>query len=706
MKTNRLTFLAISLFIPLLLGLALATAVAPQPAHAAPNIANPIVTTLTDEQDGECTTDCSLRDAIDLADSGSTITFDITGTIVLSSSPDYLGELVIDKDLIIDGGNVITVSGNNATRVFNVMTSTLSANVAVTFDSLSIISGSVQITNCGAGAARCSGGGMIQNSGVAVTVTNSTLSGNLAFYGGGIFNGGGALMINNSTFFGNRASYGGGIFNDGTNGLAMVEIDNSALSGNLALYGSGILNDGTNGSATLMVTNSTLSDNTSHVYGGGIFNDGTNGLATVMVTNSILSRNWGGTGGGGIFNDGTNGLATLIVTNSTLSGNAAENGGGIYNPGGTVTVNNSTLSGNVSAYGGGIYNPGGMVTVNNSTLSGNGANYNGGGIYNNGGTLTVNNSTLFGNRVWVSGGGISSVGDEYTFTTISNTIVSRNFVMNTANTDDVSLDDSNSTDSFTSGGHNLIGTIGTGITAFTGTSDIINTLPRLGPLADNGGATFTHAPLVDSPAIDTGTCSGLTTDQRGVARPQNGVCDIGAVEARLFLTLNVVGSGSVTQDPTQADYEYGTVVTVTAVADAGWLFAGWSGHLSGSAISETVIITGNIAITATFNAPPIASAGGDQTVKTNQTITLDGSGSTDNDGHLPLTYSWVQTGDPKVSLSSAAAISPTFTAPTSQTTLTFTLTVMDSLGAVSTPDAVVITVEPYFIFLPTVLMNK
>jgi hypothetical protein len=61
-----------------------------------------------------------------------------------------------------------------------------------------------------------------------------------------------------------------------------------------------------------------------------------------------------------------------------------------------------------------------------------------------------------------------------------------------------------------------------------------NTSPidsRLGPLADNGGPTRTHALLLGSPAIDaasTPICP--TTDQRGVLRPQGPACDIGSYE--------------------------------------------------------------------------------------------------------------------------------------------------------------------------------
>lgn len=82
----------------------------------------------------------------------------------------------------------------------------------------------------------------------------------------------------------------------------------------------------------------------------------------------------------------------------------------------------------------------------------------------------------------------------------------------------------------------------------TGHCTIIGTVtlndPQLGPLADNGGPTQTHALPAGSPAIDAGNAGGcrdslgalLTADQRGFARTVDGdadgtaICDIGAYE--------------------------------------------------------------------------------------------------------------------------------------------------------------------------------
>ncbi len=79
----------------------------------------------------------------------------------------------------------------------------------------------------------------------------------------------------------------------------------------------------------------------------------------------------------------------------------------------------------------------------------------------------------------------------------------------------------------------------------------------------------------------------------------------------------------------------------------------------------------------TINKAPVANAGADQTVDENTLVTLNGSASSDPDGDA-ITYLWVAPAG--ISLSSATAASPTFTAPdvAANQTFTFSLTVRDS----------------------------
>ena len=95
------------------------------------------------------------------------------------------------------------------------------------------------------------------------------------------------------------------------------------------------------------------------------------------------------------------------------------------------------------------------------------------------------------------------------------------------------------------------------------------------------------------------------------------------------------------------------------------------------------------------NSGPTANAGIDQTVNSENTVTLNGSGSSDPDYGIPL-FSWTQTEGDEVNLDDATSATPSFTAPAvdddGQKTLTFQLQVTDNGGLTST-DTVQIAVE-------------
>jgi hypothetical protein len=102
-----------------------------------------------------------------------------------------------------------------------------------------------------------------------------------------------------------------------------------------------------------------------------------------------------------------------------------------------------------------------------------------------------------------------------------------------------------------------------------------------------------------------------------------------------------------------------------------------------------------VPFTNPIQSPPIANAGHDQTVTEGFTVSLDGASSyATTSGATIVSYAWTQTFGPTVGLNAATTASPIFTAPAQATTLMFSLTVTDSLGQVSSPNSVTITVVP------------
>ena len=318
------------------------------------------------------------------------------------------------------------------------------------------------------------GGGALYNQGT-INIINCTFSMNgCSGTGGGLFNIGTA-HITHSTFLENEGHPGGGLGNSG-----MMSIQDSLFYLNRG-EGGGIWNGG-----TLAVQESRFEGNAVEWYGGGIHN------------------NYG---------------AMMVISDTTFVDNFAAYGAGLYN-GGTMTIRGTTFSLNSGYNGSGIYNEG-SLSLQNTTISNNTANWNGGGIYN-WGEIIMSSTTLSGNTGVHGGGGI----DNYHWG--GGVILNNSIVANSPIGDDcagIIID----------GGYN-IDTDGTCDLDPTNGS-LPNTDPLLGPLQDNGGPTWTHALLPDSPAIDAGEDAQCpSTDQRGVPRPQDGdhdglaVCDIGSFE--------------------------------------------------------------------------------------------------------------------------------------------------------------------------------
>ena len=109
-----------------------------------------------------------------------------------------------------------------------------------------------------------------------------------------------------------------------------------------------------------------------------------------------------------------------------------------------------------------------------------------------------------------------------------------------------------------------------------------------------------------------------------------------------------------------------------------------------------------VTVTVTPNARPEARAGPDQTVTSGDTVTLDGSGSTDSGDGSVTGYTWTRTGgtgDNTLVLTGATTQRPTFTADilapgSSDVTHIFSLVVTDNNGAVSlVADTVTVTIK-------------
>lgn len=304
------------------------------------------------------------------------------------------------------------------------------------------------------------------------------------------------------------------------------------MEANSAHDGGGIYNDG--GALHLVegevATNTAASDG----LGGGILN--VDGGTTSLMT-SIVSSNSAKDGAGIYIDTGLLTIAASTIRNNQTVTNGR--GGGIFVNTGALELLDSTVATNSAALqGGGVFGSNAILNINNTTLSENWAGRWGGGVSIDRGQLNLTNVTIAGNVAVQAGGGVfSSIG----IVRANNSIVANSSPEDCLIVSGILVDL----------GHNIIedGSCISHATSFGGD-------PMLGPLADNGGPTMTHALLPGSPATDAGDCAGGTilVDQRGVDRPQGAGCDIGAFEVEILCETGNCPAGTIALVDAQGDF--------------------------------------------------------------------------------------------------------------------------------------------------------
>jgi hypothetical protein len=397
--------------------------------------------------------------------------------------------------------------------------------------------------------AELSGGAILAIEGSTVVIEDSRLWNNTAQSVGGAvaaFDDNTRVVLENVEVVGNRAAGGGGI---ATAFGAQAEIDGAEIRQNEATISDGggiwVVFGG-----SVSVTGSLIAENVAAEDGGGIaagWGEGPGGGGQVMVRDSVVRDNRAGAYGGGIsviddshlelsgsaIAQNEAGLrgggisvtigATANISDSSVVGNTAIDGGGIEIQGAAARLEGVTIAGNeATRFGGGLHLQGGLVHAVNVTLSGNQAPDGSAARLNNTSTLTLSFVTVADHQgsaaLWVDG---------------SSTLRLKHTLLANPAVAECQLD--------TGATLAVQGVVLADDSSCSDPSITIDPALRstLGPLQNNGGLTDTHALLPGSPALDITTdCTDwdgappVITDQRGIIRPQNGRCDVGAFEFR------------------------------------------------------------------------------------------------------------------------------------------------------------------------------
>jgi hypothetical protein len=590
------------------------------PAQAGPG---PFVVT-TNSDSGPGSLRAALAAAANAA-SDDTVTFDptVTGTITLSS-----GELDTtvggtSGNVVIDGPGNLTVDAGHLSRVLSVVGSGGAVRPTATVSGLTLTGGATPLNNPEDGGAVRATGADLALDGVVVSDSRSGKS------GGGVSVAGGSLTLLSSAITGNTTTTdqdfstltpddGGGGLSVDANGAAGVglAVTDSTVSGNTTSgRGGGVR---AVGGASATITRSTVSGNrATHTFrgvevaavvglGGGI------AAPDLTVVDSSITGNEAGSKGGGVAG------RSLVATGTTIADNVAgQAGGGLAVDGSTagahLDVTSSTVSGNRADLGGGAYTEAVVpIRLTTSTVTANPA-VTGGGLYSTTMDLTAKGSIVAMN----TGGDLAGAG---------NATLTRSLVQEPR-----------------------------GVTYVDAGGSVTGADPLLGPLADNGGPTWTTLPAPNSPVIDQGDAFGATTDQRGSARATDissvpnaaDGSDMGAVELTQTEDSNGLPQVAVTARPTITGT---TRVGQTLHTDGGtWAPAGVT--KSYQWLRGSLPIPG--ATQASYTLTPADWGqnwyGDDQRIRLSVRVTASASGYRDSSAVLSDSNAFVGLGDLRVS---------------------------------------------------------
>ncbi len=462
---------------------------------------------------------------------GGTVVFNCGATPV---SIQFSRRQIIDRDIIIDGGGMVTFDGGGVTAILGTET-----HLNVGLKNLNIVNG---FTNQ-------QGAGLNLGYWSHLTVENVTFDNNVSTAdeficdgGGALFIGGGSTaVIDGSTFTRNIANNGGAI-NNLRSGLIATNShfeDNHAIhtdhinqfgdcGGGGAIYVDGTRKPDDGGPDPVILVGNTYLDNTTNNHGGAVFLGIRSGepyivkdsyFAGNVVTKSASLAD-AGTGGGIWIGPGEGNVVdySVLLENATFVGNHADRqGGGLWTRSwmtmrNVTFVENTAIDPTIDDRENWRRGGGGAIAV---------ADY---------AQVAINHATIVSNTAGFNGGGIVTGGETGNHLTVTNSIIANNI-------GEWNLGLQQNCTHQPQGSGNLQWLADHPVGNHAHDSNCGETFalanPQIGAIALHGGMLPTVLLREGSAGIDAGVMSVCAAvDQRGVARPQGAGCDIGAVEVR------------------------------------------------------------------------------------------------------------------------------------------------------------------------------